>query len=257
MNLKLFIINCSLLIVHCSLFAGPPFNTDDPEPVNFRHWECYFATSNIFTHGFSTGNLPLLDLNYGILPDVQLTCVIPANYDYSHGSEDINQKSFDYGYAYTEICIKYRFIKEDENTPQVAVFPTIDIPTVNNDEFSNGKAQVYLPIWLQKSWGKFTTFGGGGYWLNPGKGNKNWLYAGWEAQYDISKTFTLGGEIIYESANTTSSTSLVGISPGGFFGINAGGFINFSDKFHFIYTAGHSLFLGNATILYVGILLTI
>ena len=59
--------------------------------------------------------------------------------------------------------------------------------------------QAYLPIWMQKSWGKFTTFGGGGYWINPGTGNKNWIYAGWEAQYDINKTFSPGCEIFYNS----------------------------------------------------------
>ena len=27
--------------------AGPPYVTDDPEPVEYRHWEVYFAS--IFT----------------------------------------------------------------------------------------------------------------------------------------------------------------------------------------------------------------
>jgi hypothetical protein len=29
------------------IYAGPPFNTDDPQPVDFRHWECN-GQSNIF-----------------------------------------------------------------------------------------------------------------------------------------------------------------------------------------------------------------
>jgi hypothetical protein len=28
---------------------------------------------------------------------------------------------------------------------------------------------------------------GAGYWINPGSGNKNWVFAGWEAQYDFSE----------------------------------------------------------------------
>ena len=125
----------------------------------------------------------------------------------------------------------------------------LEVPTVNNKDFSNGKMQAYLPLWLQKSWGKFTTYGGGGYWFHPGTGNKNWLFAGWEAQYDISKTFTPGCELIYESVSKTGGNS--------FFGINAGGFINFNEHFHFIFSAGHSLSGKNTTIAYVGFLLTV
>ena len=27
------------------LWAGPPFETDDPEPVEYHHWEIFFAAS--------------------------------------------------------------------------------------------------------------------------------------------------------------------------------------------------------------------
>ena len=39
------------------LSAGPPFNTDDPEPVEFKHWEYYIATINAFRPDLSTGNI--------------------------------------------------------------------------------------------------------------------------------------------------------------------------------------------------------
>jgi len=39
----------SLLLVLAALqisFGGPPFNTDDPQPVDFRHWEYYVSSIN-------------------------------------------------------------------------------------------------------------------------------------------------------------------------------------------------------------------
>lgn len=248
--MKLRFINfiCLFFISHCSLNAGPPFNTDDPEPVDFRHWEFYFASENNFMSGFSTGTLPHFELNYGAVPNVQLHCVIPINYQYlALNTQD--GRDFNYGYGYTELGVKYRFIKESDNMPQIGTFPIIEVPTINNKNFSNNKPQIYLPLWLQKSWGKLTTYGGAGYWFNPGTGNKNWLFAGWEAQYDISKTFTLGGELFYKSANTTGGNS--------FIGLNVGGFVNFSEKFHFIYSVGRNFAAGNTTIAYGGLLWTI
>ena len=64
--------------------------------------------------------------------------------------------------------------------PQIGTFPIIEIPTIRNSEFGNGKAQLYIPVWIQKSWDKLTTYGGAGYWINPGSNNKNWVYTGWE-----------------------------------------------------------------------------
>ncbi len=43
-------------------------------------------------------------------------------------------------------------------------------------------AQVLLPVWIQKSYGKWTTYGGGGYWVARGSGNQNSWYAGWLLQ---------------------------------------------------------------------------
>ena len=102
---------------------------------------------------------------------------------------------------------------------------------------------------MQKSWGKLTTYGGGGYWINPGTGNKNWVFAGWELQYDLSKYFTLGGEIVYKTPATSNGRS--------FTGFNLGGFVNFTEKFHFIYSLGHSIKGDNTTMAYAGFLITI
>jgi hypothetical protein len=223
--------------------AGPPFNTDDPEPVEYQHWEYYISSINLFQHELNNGTLPHFEVNYGLLPDVQVHLLSPLNYNY------MGTHTFQYGYANTELGLKYRFVQESENVPQIGTFPIVEIPTINNSNFGNGKAQIYLPVWIQKSWNKLSSYGGGGYWINPGTGNKNWIFEGWELQYDFSKRITLGGELYYHTAQSISSQSALAF--------NVGGFINFSEKFHLIFSIGHNLSNENFLTSYTGLLWTI
>jgi hypothetical protein len=237
------LISLFVLLITTLGYAGPPFNTDDPEPVNFKHWEYYIASINTFQRNEWMGTAPHVEVNYGLVPNVQVHLLLPMNYSY------IRHEGTNFGYGYTELGMKYRFVQESDDRPQIGVFPIVEVPTVKNQEFSNGRTQVYIPLWIQKSWRKLTTYGGVGYWINPGDGNKNWLFAGWEVQYDFSPTITLGGELYYHTANT-----VIGQSSTAF---NVGGSINFSSTTHFIFSVGHSLDNDSFTSSYVGLLWTI
>jgi hypothetical protein len=43
--------------------AGPPFLTDDPEPVEYQHHELYIGTQQTKTADGRTGNLPHVEYN--------------------------------------------------------------------------------------------------------------------------------------------------------------------------------------------------
>jgi hypothetical protein len=232
-----------LIINIRSDYAGPPFNTDDPEPVNYRHWEYYVSAVNNHHNEVWSGTSPHLEINYGVIHNVQIHLLLPMNY-YSPRDQRAT-----FGFADTEFGIKYRFVQETENSPQVGIFPILEIPTIHNSEFSDGKLKVFLPVWLQKSWGKLTSYGGAGYWINSGTNNKNWIFAGWQIQYDFSRTITLGGEIYYHSADADNSDSATGF--------NLGGSINPSEKFHIIFSAGKTLAKDNTFTSYLGLLWTI
>jgi hypothetical protein len=237
------LILCASILAVQNVFAGPPFNTDDPEPVAYKHWEYYLSSIHTIQPNFIDGTLPHFEMNYGIVANGQFHILIPLNYNL------IRNKEFNYGYALTELGFKYRFYHNEEKSFQIGTFPIVEIPTIRNTNFSNNKVQVYLPIWIQKSWDKLTTYGGFGYWINPGDQNKNWSYLGWELQYDYSSRFILGGELFYRTSSTVDGTSM--------FGLNLGGFINFSDKFHVIYSFGHSLDNSKTFMSYIGLLWTI
>ena len=223
--------------------AGPPFQTDDPEPVEYKHWEYYLSSINTRQSNVWSGTLPHFEINYGAAPNLQIHLLIPFNYSLP------DRQNMQYGYGYTEFGVKYRFVKETDNLPQIGTFPILEIPTVPKNSFNNGKIQFYLPIWLQKSLDKLTTYGGGGYWINPGDNNKNWMFAGWEIQYDFVKALTLGGELYYHTRTTTDTKSSVGF--------NVGGFVNFNEKIHFIFSLGHTLINDPVFTSYAGLYITI
>ena len=188
------------------VFAGPPFLTDDPEPVEYRHWEVYLAATFERTRSERTGSFPQVEVNYGLLPDLQVHLIAPTAFIHPKG------ESSAYGYGDTEVGVKYRFIHETQYMPQVGTFPHVELPSGNSKEgLGNGKAQVFFPLWLQKSFGPWTTYGGGGYWYNPGPDNKNWTFIGWELQRDISEKLTLGAEIFYQSSDKTGVSDSNGL----------------------------------------------
>ena len=242
----LMAIVCILLGVLMSasmLFAGPPFRTDDPEPVEYLHWEFYVATQYANDKDRVSGTAPHLELNYGVAPNVQVHLLVPAAFDRPRGGPTL------YGLGDLELGMKYRFIQEGDFRPMVGTFPILHLPTGNeNRGLGNGRAQLFLPVWLQKSWGPWTSYGGGGYWFNPGADNKNYWYVGWLVQRDITKWLTVGGEVFHQTPPTRDGEYQTGY--------NLGAIINVTDNHHLIFSAGSDIHGANLFSFYAAYQLT-
>lgn len=176
--------------------AGPPYETDDPEPTELGHWEIY-AFSAIEGRGGNVDGSAGLDLNYGPVQDVQLTATLPI--DYSH-SEIGGWRS---GTGDLEIGVKYRFVNIPSAGISVAIFPRVFLPSSK----ASTRTRVLLPVWAQKETGKTSLFGGGGYEINPGLGNRNFWLASAAVTNAISDTVTIGGEATHQSADTVGGAS--------------------------------------------------
>jgi hypothetical protein len=220
-------------------WAGPPFVTDDPETVEYKHGEFYIASQYAHNRDGKEGTLPHFEFNYGVIPDVQLHLLVPLAFVHQNGGPTM------YGFGDTEIGVKYRFIHESEFIPQVATFPIVKIPTGDPDRgLGSGHVPVFLPLWLQKSWGPWTTYGGGGYWINPGAGNKNFWQLGWQGQREITKALTLGAEVFHFSKETDDGRDRTGY--------NIGGIINLSEEHHILFSAGSDFAGDNRFSAYLG-----
>jgi hypothetical protein len=153
------LLACALIVIPALASAGPPYTTDDPEPVEFHHWEVYLATSDQWSRddGWS-GTSPHVEVNYGVVPDVQLHVIAPLAWARPP------RGPAQFGYGDTELGVKLRFVHEGDWIPQLGAFPLIEVPTGNaSSGLGSGQTQVFLPLWLQKTFGPWTTYGGGGY----------------------------------------------------------------------------------------------
>ena len=231
------------LIMNHTAFAGPPFLTDDPEPVDYHHYELYlFSILDKNNVPIEEPQLesPALEMNWGAIPNLQLHLIVPYAWSLPTAAPAAN------GIGDIEAGIKYRFIQETSNRPQVGIFPILELPTGNADKnLGNGKLWIKIPIWLQKSWGSWKTYGGVGYALNSAQDMRNYPYAGWLLQKDINEHLTLGVEIFSQGAVSTQSRS--------FTIINAGGSYNFTKNFSLLFTAGHSVIGEKHLVCYVSL----
>src|SRR5882757_5291535 len=134
-----------------TVVAGPPFVTDDPQPVDYQHWEFYIASQHSETSDGWSGTAPHIELNYGVITNMQLHLIAPLAYD----APKIG--SSHYGYGDTELGVKFRFIQETDYLPQIGIFPLLEVPTGSeSDGLGSGHVQTFLPVWLQKSFGDWT-----------------------------------------------------------------------------------------------------
>lgn len=211
-----------------SVRAGPPFRTDDPEAVEYKHAEFYIFSQQTLTADGRTGVLPAFEFNYGIHENVQFHVVAPYAFSTPAG------QGTTHGYGDTEVGVKWQLNEESETVPMVGVFPLVEIPTGNADKgLGNGHSQIFLPVWLQKKWGDVQTYGGGGYWINNGPENRNYWFVGWQVQYQFSDHLTLGAEIFHTTGQVTDQGSSTGF--------NVGGFYNFDEHNHLLFSAGKGL----------------
>jgi hypothetical protein len=223
-------LGCVLLLlsVPAMVCAGPPYITDDPEPVEYQHWEVYVAS--IFTKQPDawTATAPHLEVNYGTVPNLQLHTILPMTLDAP------GQGASTYGYGDTELGAKYRFIQEGNWRPEIGTFPLLEVPTGSHERnLGSGHLETFLPLWMQKSIGPWTAYGGGGYWINPGAHNRNWWFTGLVVQCEVLPGLTPGIEVFHGTSQVIGGPRELGLD----FGL----IWDLSELQHIIFSAGPAL----------------
>lgn len=225
------------------IWAGPPFFTDDPETPEYQHWEFYVASQYAKNDEGKSATAPHFELNYAVLPDVMLHTIFPFVLN------NPNDESNEYGFGDMELGIKYLFIHESDVIPQVGAFPILTLPTGDEERgLGEGRAKLFLPLWFQKSFGSWSSYAGGGYWINPGDNRKNFWFTGWQIQRDFSELLSLGAEIFYITADTEDG--------GDSSGFNVGAILNLTEAHHLLFSIGQDIHGPNDLALYFGYQLT-
>ncbi|MDQ2774866.1 MAG: hypothetical protein M3Y57_08080 [Acidobacteriota bacterium] len=236
--MKLGVLLCLFSV---QAWAGPPFQTDDPEPIDFRHYELYtFAASDGTPVETDTAG-PAIEFNWGALPNVHLHIIVPAAAIFPSNNPRLAPAGIGprpFGLGDIETGIKYRFVQESKHRPMIGTFVMFELPAGNAERgLGVGKAWYKLPLWIQKSFGPWTTYGGGGETVFTGsQGYRNYSFAGWLVQRDLGKKLTLGTEVFYHGPEglATAQTRPATL-------IDVGGYYKFRDPgFQLLFCYGHT-----------------
>jgi hypothetical protein len=191
------------LLLPAAARAGPPFLTDDPEPTETGHWEIYAPLFEAEGSGEDFEGGLGAEINYGAAADVQVTLGLPAAYAH-------DARGWHWGAGDLEASVKYRFYHDEEAGLQVAAFPGITLPTASRG-LGADHVTALLPVWAQKDLGPWSVFGGGGYAINPGAGNRDYWTGGAAVTRTFGKRLLLGAEADRQGADRVggrASTSL-------------------------------------------------
>lgn len=182
-----------------STLAGPPYLTDDPVPTDTGHWEIYsFAAGEGRRSTLDADGG--LDLNYGPVKGIQLTATLPLSL--SH----VPAEGWRSGTGDLEVGVKYRFFVDEGRGLSAAIFPRLILPTASHSP--GEKTRFLLPLWIGKEFaGGTSLFGGGGYTINPGRGNRDFWQAAVALTHDLSKQISIGGEVTRQGPDTVGGTA--------------------------------------------------
>jgi hypothetical protein len=188
----------ALMCASAPALAGPPYLTDDPAPTDTGHWEIYaftVAEGRKSTLDADTG----VDLNYGAVENVQLTATLPLSFS------NAPLEGWRSGTGDVELGVKYRFFNDEKHGLSAAVFPRAILPTSGLE--SDEKTRFLLPLWVQKDFaGGTSLFGGGGYEINPGTGNRSFWEAALALTHDLNDRLSVGAEITRQGSDTAGGT---------------------------------------------------
>jgi hypothetical protein len=220
---------------------GPPFQTDDPEPVDLHHYEFYIFGGMDGTTAEIDSTGPAFEFNWGAIPRVQLHAILPwgavvpsNNPVYRPGGTGPSA----FGLTDMELGVKLALIKQTKNFPQIGTFTMFEMPTGDSTKgLGVGKVWYKLPLWLEKDWERWTVCGGGGYQVVPQTAYRDFPYTAWLVKREVNKRLELGAEVFshakegFAAAQTQASTM-----------IDAGGYYHFKTPgMQLLFAYGHSV----------------
>jgi hypothetical protein len=201
---------CGALLLFLTMplpaLAGPPYVTDDPAPTDKGHFEIYAFDAGTSARDGADGQAGI-DFNYGGADDLQLTAVLPLDY------EKPRHNGLLAGVGNIELAAKYRFLHQEDVGWDVAVFPRLFLPAASA-RVGDHHAALLIPVWIGRSFGDWNTFGGGGCALNNGDGSKDYCLAGWALTRNILSNLNVGAEIYHRTADTRDGKTMTGASVG-------------------------------------------
>lgn len=221
---------------------GPPFQVDDPVPVDFKHYEFYVFGSTDGTPAETDYVGPAFEFNWGAVPRVQIHAILPFGGIYPSNNPiyfPAGTGPSAHGLTDMELGVKLAIIKETKIIPQIGTFTMFEMPTGNSDKgLGVGKVWYRLPLWLQKNEGKWLFDGGAGETVVPQTGYHDFPYGGFLVKREMNKKLELAAEIFAhggEGPVTPQAQSSTMIDAGGYWHLKG------KDTMQLLFAYGHSV----------------
>lgn len=213
------------MLVSLPVLAGPPYLTDDPEPTDTGHYEIYFFTEGASARDGREGSAGI-DFNYGAARNLQLTVTLPINWSAPIGEHHAS------GLGNIELAAKYEFLHQQDDGVDVAFFPSVILPA-GSSAVGERHASLFLPLWLQRTAGDWTIFGGGGCEIHRGGEAKDFCLLGTALAYQVSDRLQIGAEVFHQAADTRNGHAGTDFNIGATYDLN--------DHWHLLASAGPGL----------------
>lgn len=216
------VILLALSLPICMAQGGPPVITDDPGTPGNNHWEINTAFVTTVLPHEAEFQSPFFDFNYGAGDHVQLKFQIPV--DLLNGNTGVGNP---------QIGAKIRFVDESKYGVSISTYPQFTFPgraiSVQQNLASPGW-QMFLPIEISKTVGKFQLDGEAGYNIQQQAPNEIWL--GTVEAYELTDRIELLAELHEIEAQHFAESVPV---------FDLGTRIKFSNRMSLLFAAGRSL----------------
>lgn len=156
--------------------GGPPMLTDDGRVADFKEWEINTSFNTSIYKDYTELSVPHVDLNYGLLSWLQLKVEVPLIIAIER-NQDTKVMAGDIAAG-----IKMKFLDEEKHFVSAATFPQYFFNF-------NGDQGVLLPVFVEKTLGRFLIGEGFGYFF--GKGQQNTIEFGSLIGYRPTETLNL------------------------------------------------------------------
>lgn len=207
--------------------AGPPFLTDDPQPVDLHHAEINVIAQQARTDG-GRGGSASGEVNVGCAAGTQCHVAVPIAFDHPGGGSPRA------GLGDIELGVKYRFLDRPDDGWSAAVYPTLDLPTGNPRRgLGNGRAQLLLPLWVQRVFGAWSWDAGVARLVDRAPDARDSWFAGLLAQRSFGEALSVGAEVFRRTSTAAGEPSAAGF--------NVGAIVNIAPNQNLLVSAGRGL----------------
>jgi hypothetical protein len=212
-NRSVFVLCAALSIAFATpANAGPPYLSDDPEPTDYQHYEIYTLSNGTATRDGISGEGGI-DFNYGGAPNLQLTATLPIGYNLPAEGSLVG------GFGNVELAAKYRFLTQDTVGLDVAFFPRVILPSASS-LVGEQHTSFLFPIWVQKDWGNWSAFGGGGCEINRGGASQDFCEGGVVLTRKMSSNLQVGLELFHQTPAARGGPATTSLGTGVIYDLN-------------------------------------